>query len=219
MVDIRLAPSVTPNRSTADTGLINAHSTRDGALYIADWIQGLVVEGRGYMLQFGTEDAPINSTTVIDPTLVEASVDVAAGLTMIPFWGQGVVGTWQTAALINYMIEVDNGKVRRTGGGTAFTPLNLHTGSSLSSDATVFVGPDITTAAKTTAGSLEVYRESIEVNVGDVADYWPKMEYIPAYPPIVAGPGATLVHFGCTSVDMTVYGNLMWCEIPSTMVS
>ena len=186
---------------------------------ISDWRQALIIAGRGYMLQFGTEDAPIASTTSIDDLLVTAVVDVPSGTSAIPLYGQGVVATWTTATLINYMIEVDNTKVRRSSGGSAFTPLALRTDAPIASASTVYVGPDVVTSAKTSGGSLEIYRESIEVNVGDVADYWPKMEYSPLVSPVVVGPASIIVHFGAATADMTVYGNLMWVEYPSQYIT
>ena len=185
----------------------------------ADWKQSYVLSGRAFMLQFGVEDAPVASTGSIDDLLAMATVDVPSGTTVIPLWGQGVVGTWTTGTLINYMIEVDNGKVRRSSGGTAFTPLSLRTDSLRSSACTAYVAgaSDIVAAAKTSGGSLEIYRESIEVNMGDAADYWPKMEYNPVIAPVVIGPASVVVHFGAAA-DLTVYGNLMWAEFPTAHI-
>jgi hypothetical protein len=196
-----------------------------GDINNADWKQSYVLSGRAFMLQFGDEDAPVASTGSIDDQLAMATVDVPSGTTIIPMWGQGVVGTWTTGALINYMIEVDNGKVRRSSGGTAFTPICLRTdkkngtGSAGVSGCTAYVAgaSDIVAAAKTSGGSLEVYRESIEVNTGDAADYWPKMEYNPVIAPVVVGPASVVVHFGA-SADLTVYGNLMWAEFPTAHI-
>ena len=196
-----------------------------GDINNADWKQSYVLSGRAFMLQFGDEDAPVASTGSIDDQIAMASVDVPSGTTIIPMWGQGVVGTWTTGALINYMIEVDNGKVRRSSGGTAFTPICLRTdkkngtGSAGVSGCTAYVAgaSDIVAAAKTSGGSLEVYRESIEVNTGDAADYWPKMEYNPVIAPVVVGPASVVVHFGA-SADLTVYGNLMWAEFPTAHI-
>ena len=190
---------------------------------MSDWKQAYVLSGRAFMLQFGTEDAPVTSIGSIDDQLAMATLDVPSGTTVVPLWGQGVVGTWTTATLINYMIEVDNAKVRRSSGGTAFTPLCLRTdldngtGSAGVSGCTVYVAgaSDIVTSAKTSGGSLEIYRESMEVNSGDAADYWPKMEYNPVISPVVVGPASVLVHFGAATADMTVYGNLMWAEFPT----
>jgi len=196
-----------------------------GDINNADWKQAYVLSGRAFMLQFGAEDAPVASTGSVDDQLAMATVDVPSGTTIIPMWGQGVVGTWTTGALINYMIEVDNGKVRRSSGGTAFTPICLRTdkkngtGSAGVSGCTAYVAgaSDIVAAAKTSGGSLEVYRESIEVNTGDAADYWPKMEYNPVIAPVVVGPASVVVHFGA-SADLTVYGNLMWAEFPTAHI-
>ena len=196
-----------------------------GDVSSADWKQSYVMSGRVFMLQFGTEDAPVASTGSIDDQLAMATVDVPSGTIIMPLWGQGVVGTWTTGTLINYMIEVDNAKVRRSSGGTAFTPLCLRTdldngtGSSGVSGCTVYVAgaSDIVAAAKTSGGSLEIYRESIEVNTGDAADYWPKMEYNPVICPLVVGPASVVVHFGAAA-DLTVYGNLMWAELPSANI-
>ena len=196
-----------------------------GDVSSADWKQSYVMSGRVFMLQFGTEDAPVASTGSIDDQLAMAIVDVPSGTIIMPLWGQGVVGTWTTGTLINYMIEVDNGKVRRSSGGTAFTPICLRTdldngtGSAGVSGCNAYVSgaSDVVASAKTSGGSLEIYRESIEVNVGDAADYWPKMEYNPVICPLVVGPASVLVLFGA-SADLTVYGNLMWAELPSANI-
>ena len=47
MVDVTISGAVTPNRATSD-GLIVAHGTRSGELFVADFIQGLIMEGRGF---------------------------------------------------------------------------------------------------------------------------------------------------------------------------
>jgi hypothetical protein len=184
------------------------------------------MEGRLFSLQFGTEDAPIDSTTDIDDELVEACCDVTTGTTVIPVYAQGVAGVWTDGALlINYMIEIDNAKVRYISGGTAYTPLSLRVGSPVASTSKAYVGTDITVGAKTTGGSLEVYHESIEYDIGAEANgqYWPKMEYTPlrnsGVAPIVVGPGSVLVHLGSNTGDITCYGSLQWFEIPSTMVT
>jgi len=185
---------------------------RDGSLGTMDWKQSFVFEGKAYMMQIGTEDAPVASTTSIDAELVMGVIDVPDGAVVIPVWAQYVVGTWTSAALINFMLEVDNAQVRYSSGGTAWTPLNLHTGMANGSACTCYVGTDVTVGDKTSGGSLEIYRESMEVNLGDTADYWPKMEYIPQASPVVKGPGSIVIHAGATA-DVTGYTNIMWLEL------
>lgn len=215
---IGLRAATTPTR-VGEGDIKDIAATRDGALHVVDWKQALAFEGRAFSLQFGTEDAPIDSTTLIDDQLVTALVDVPSGTIAMLYWAQVVVGTWQDGTLYNFLIEVDSGKNRFTSGGTAYTPLNLRTDKPIASLATARVGPDITVAAKTSGGSLELWRESVEVNVGNVADYWPPFEYNPDLLELVVGPASILLHFGATNVtDPTIYGSMHWFEIPSTSV-
>lgn len=192
--------------------------TRDGSLATIDWRQVLAFEGNCYMMQIGAEDAPVDGTTAIDDTLVYGVIDVPSGAVAIPLWAQAVVGTWGSSVLLNYMIEIDNAKERYSSGGTKWTPLNIHTGTANSSRCTCYVGADVTTSAKTSSGSLELYRESIEVNVGDAADYWPKMEYNPKICPVVEGPGSIVMHLGSNTGDVGAYANIIWAELDSDSV-
>jgi hypothetical protein len=218
MTDIRGVATTTPTRKTSDDQLLAARLMRDGSLVTVDWKQALVAEGRAFSLQLGTEDAPINSTTSIDDQLVWAVVDVESGTTVIPYFCQAVVGTWTSSTLVNFMMEIDNAAARYSSGGTAYTPLNLRTSNFISSTSTAYVGTDVTTSAKTSGGSLELYRESIEVNVGDAADSWPIFEYKPSVCPVIVGPGSWLFHFGAASADVTAYGVMQWFEVPSNSI-
>ena len=221
MVDLRVNATVTPNRETADGNWMYGRATRDGALFVADWTMALALEGRAFMLAFGAENAPVNSCTTIADTLAQITVDAQTGTTIIPFYGQAVVAVWSTGTLINYMVSVDN-KTRWGSGGTLYAALPLRTDAPIASTSVAYVGPDITSLAKSSY-EREVYRESMEVNLGDAADYWPKMEYKPlaeaGVPPIVVGEGSVVVYFGATTADVQGYGNIQWLEIPSNMVS
>jgi hypothetical protein len=69
-----------------------------GDINNADWKQSYVLSGRAFMLQFGTEDAPVASTGSIDDLLAMATVDVPSGTTMHrePV---DVLSMWQVAAI------------------------------------------------------------------------------------------------------------------------
>jgi hypothetical protein len=207
---------------------MSLRSLRGGAAVVANWTTALALEGRLFSLQFGTEDAPIDLTVAIDDQLVEACCDVQTNTTVIPAYAQGVVGVWtDTATLYNFMVEIDNAKTRYVSGGTAYTPLSLRVGSPVAPTSKAYVGTDVTVGAKTAGGSLEMYHESLEIDIGSEANaqYWPKMEYKPLtdarVPAFVVGPGSVLIHFGMTTGngDATGYGSLQWFEIPSTMVT
>lgn len=218
MVDLRVQGTTIPARRTGD-GNIEVQGLRDGSLRVADWKQALALEGRAFIMQLGTEDAPIASTTSIDDALVWGVIDVASGTTALLYHAEAVIATWTTATLVNMMIEYDNAKVRYTSGGTAFTPLGLRTDAPIASTSAAYVGTDVTVAAKSTGGSLEVYRQSVEVNLGDAADSAPMWEYNPVVLEPVVGPASILFHFGAASADVTAYGNMKWLEVPTNSIN
>lgn len=219
MSDIRLIASTTPTRRTADGQYLDVRGARDGSMVIMDWKQALALEGRLYLVQLGTEDAPIASTTSIDDQLVWAVVDVPSGTTVLPVFAQVAIGTWTTSALLNFMIEIDNAQTRYASGGTAFTPLALgRTDAPDSSNCTVYVGTDVTVGAKTSGGSLEVHRVSIEDNWGDTGDSFIIPDYRPDPMPAVVGPASVLFHLGAGTADVTAYGSMQWFEVPSSSV-
>ena len=216
---VGLRAATTPVRVGEDD-VKDIAGTRDGALHTVDWLQALILEGRGFSIQMGTEDAPVDLTVAIDDILVWALVDIPAGTTAIPIFAQGVIATWSDGTLLNMMIEIDRAKTRYASGGTAYTPLNLRTDTPIASLATAFVDADTVPSAKSVGGSLEIYRESIEVNVGDAADYWPPMEYEPDHPEMVVGPASMIFHFGAANggTAPTGYGSMQWIEMPTTAI-
>ena len=79
----------------------------------------------------------------------------------------------------------------------------------------------LTLSAKTDPGSMELYRESFELDAGLATDNQPKMVYEPDVPVAVVGPGAIIVHFGATSgaTEPTVYASVQWVEIPTPSIT
>ena len=211
-----LVAATTPERA-GEKDIVNWHGLRDGTGVTIDWLQALILEGRGFLNQIGTEDAPVLATGSIDDQLAFGLVDVKAGTTCIPFFAQAVIATWTTSLLVNFMIEIDNTQTRFASGGASFTPLNLRTDDPIASTSDNVYGcpGDIVTAARGTNQGLELYRESIEVNVGDLADYNPPMRWQPKVCPLIVGPGSFIVHLGSGTADVTAYGAMKWIEIVS----
>lgn len=222
MTDLRVYPGVaTVTRTTADGGWLPARASRDGSICAIDWRQMAVMEGHGYIMQLGDEDAPVDSTTSVDDVLVWATLDVPTGTTIIPISAQVAIATWSTSTLVNFLVEVEDDKIRYDSGGTAFTPLNLNTGSSNASACTAYTmaGAGVVAAAKVSGHSLELFRTSLEVNWGDAADGIPNMFWNPKVPPTIVGPASVVLHLGAATADVTAYGNIQWIEQPSTAIT
>ena len=203
---------------------------------VVDFYTEMVMDGRTFGVQIGTMDgaAAINSTgTAVADTLVWALTDAANGTTLIPVQAQVAIATWETATLIDFMLEADMGKVRfsAVGGGGAFTAINTRGDSPRNAASTSYVnlttGAGVQAAAKSTIGgkdgSYEFYMNAIETNLGDEADAaqnaglrWSAKE--DGSPPIIVGPGSFLFHLAVASADVTAYGNYRFIELPSESV-
>lgn len=223
MTDLRVKPGVAAvGGMTADgIGYMPLRSTRDGAVAVIDWKLMLSMEGRAFQIHAGEENAPIEICPAIDDQKGFMLCDVPDGVAIIPTYAQAQIGVWQAAAtLFNFMIEVDNTKVRYSSTGTAAVPLNMNTASTNRSACICYVG-DVTPAAKTVGGSLELYRESVEVAFGNTGDYIPAFTWEPDVAPVIVGPASLIIHFGCTpgNGDPTGYGLLQWIELPAHQAS
>ncbi len=176
-----------------------------------DFFSYMVLIGKGYLVFAGAENAPID-TTPVDDTTLNMLVDVPSGVTVMLAEASAHVVDLAAGTLAEVMLEVDNTKVRYSSGGTAFTPINLNTGFANASGLAAYVGPDITAAAKTAGGSLEIARHSIsnDAKATQLADentnyLWTARKHIPV---IVAGPGSVLLHFGSATADVTGYSQM-----------
>ncbi|HEC64707.1 MAG TPA: hypothetical protein ENI23_05405 [bacterium] len=130
-VDIR----VQPNEDTLvrTSNIKNVRSTKDGAIYAAEWIQSLIDAGHGFSAGIGllsaAEALPAAAITTLRPQLW---IRVPTNTTIIPLYGAiEVEDTGATTAF-----EVAIGKVGSdVGNGTSsaadFGPVNMSTGADL----------------------------------------------------------------------------------------
>jgi len=225
MTDLRVRPGVaTPSAVTADgIGYLPLRATRDGSPSVIDWKLMLSMEGCGFTIKAGDEATPVAiSDGAADDELAFMIVDVPTGLTIIPTMVQCVIGVWSDCTLVDFIIEADKNGVRYDGaGGTAAVAMNMNTGSPKKSGTITYAGNDILPAARTALMSLELYRESVEVNLGDTGGPIPKFLYEPDVAPVIVGPGSLIVHLGATSGNgvATAYGTVQWLEFPSHQAS
>jgi len=170
----------------------------------------LVLLGRVYLVYTGTEDAPIDGTPVDDTTL-NMVIDIPAGINAMVVEASVHMSDMTTGTIAQAMLEIDT-KNRYTSGGTAFTPLNMHTGFGYGGGGCLaYVGPDITAAAKS-VGSREVWRWQIsnDAKATELADEFRNGLYTAKIntPAIVTGPGSILLHFGSATADVKTYSQL-----------
>ena len=203
-------------RSLGNEDKVRATINEFGMPVGMDWSDYLVLLGRAYLVQAGTENAPID-TSPVDDAAVNMLVDVPSGITAVLLEASCHIVDMTTGTAPEVMIEVDNAKVRYSSGGTAFTPLNLHTGKSNSSGCLAYVGPDVAAGAKSAGGSLEVARQTMgndalatQVGSENYNFLWTaKVNAIT----IVEGPGSIILHFGSETADVTGYSQLKFAVL------
>lgn len=206
----------------ADGRAVSPRANRRGELIVADFWTQMLLDGRLYHLQIGTEDAPVASTAAIDDQLGWLLADQSAGYAMIPFAAQVVVANWTTATLIGSMLEADLAKKRYSSGGTAQAPQNMRGDAPFSFAGEGYVGTDITLAAKTAVPqSVELYRgphvEDAQATPDAAAasvtlDYSARRHSLVA----VVGLGALVLHHGVTTADVNSYGFMQFIQIERT---
>jgi hypothetical protein len=224
MTDLRVYPSVFDvGRLTADNGGFRAaRATRDGALFVSDWKQSLIMEGRGYIVTVGAVSTPITgggAGTTVDTTEPEFAIAVPSGTSILPI---RVSVQCQVPLLATdsdeseIVIGIDRTQVITGGTSTSETIFNLRTDNPRASLCTA--------TSAYTADSTSTLALGIElihaVKVGDVQSAvgttWGDLEalYEPDVVPIIMGP-ATLVGFWGGTVATTGFAQVAWLELPS----
>lgn len=203
---------------------------RRGELVVIDFWTQLVIDGRMFHMQVGTEDAPTATCGTLDDTLAHMLVDGKVGTTYIPAYADAQLATYAATTVPPMaMLEIDRAKARYSSGGSAFVPENLRTDRPRTSNAAAaYVGEDITALAKTAVpGSMEIARrcfgETAPTATNEPTDFLHNLTplFVASQRPgaVVVGVGSILLHFGCATADGTGYSVLQWAEIDTDNVT
>ena len=200
---------------------------KQGILVVADYFDQMVLSGRGYHMQVGTESAPVNSTVAIADTLVTMLADSAAGNIMIPMLYEVNFEFGATSVFIETMLEVDKLKVRFSSGGADFTPANLRSDDINSANGVFKVqsGAGIIALAKSAVpDSIELARKQLsedaitDPTTGKLA-LNPIIYSVKDRPIcVIVDVGSILGHLGATSLDVTGFQVLQFLQMPKSEV-
>lgn len=198
---------------------------RRGELVVIDFWTQLVLDGRMFHMQIGTESTGVDCTTTLDDELVWMVVDGVDGWTLLPALYEVSIDTLASGTTPEAKLEIDRSIIRYNTGGTSYVPENLRTDRPrVSVAASPHVGTDITTDAKSTVpASIEIghhtfYEDAIGTGTGSEFHYY-TLNARERPLPAVVGIGSICCHFGCTTSDITGFGCLQWAELPSESVT
>ncbi len=214
-VDIRVTPDEDDLlRNTSQKG---ARSTKDGALYTAEWIQSLIDAGHGFTAGIGLLSAgevlPNAVITTLRPTLW---IRVPQNTTIIPIYGaievedSGAVSAFE-AAIGKVGSDVGNG----TSDAADFGPVNMKTGSGLySSQCTARQEATVDVSANPDDDLWRAFKHEDNVATPATAG-GANFEWDPSgRAPKLVGPATLMMYIGAGAAPQ-VTARFQWVEFPS----
>jgi hypothetical protein len=195
--------------------------TRDGAAFSADWIQALILEGRGFGAGIGLlsagEALPAAAITTLRPQLW---VRVPNGTAIIPFYAAvqvedtGATGNFEVSLGIS-PIDAGNG----TSSAADYGPVALRTDAPISSNCTCRqeATGDVTAASDPTVELWRVFKAednaATPATGGNANFVWE-----PEVCPVVVGAGTLHMAIG-SSAAPTVTAQIQWVEVPESAIT
>jgi hypothetical protein len=173
-----------------------------GGALVADWRQGLIARGFGWVVDVGTLTTPVvggGNGTVLDLEQPELAVNVPSGYAMVPLrisvqcqMGLQTTDSHESEIWVGF----DRTQVQTAGTSTAETPLNLRTDLSGApfTAYSAYTADGVAAPAINTLARKQVLTD-VQSAVG-VNPYVFDLVYEPANPPILIGPGHIAVYFG-----------------------
>ncbi len=224
MSDLRIKTGVSsPTRVTSDGQWINARGSRSGALYTADWLQAMAMEGRMFVANAGTITTPITfGAGSIDSTEPDLHLAVADGTTAFLVSLDIVVEAYGSTAIFEFMAAIGEGGT--AGADTATVPTNLRTDAPVSTTSVVG-NASAADAVYMTTNISEFWRGGLAkaVTIGTADDdssiqketyHWSARES--GKYPILVGAAQLQVH--CAAQASTGFITAVWVEVPSNSI-
>jgi len=217
MADIYLQGQTTSKGRYGNGATVKATGTRDGALYVADYIHALAMEGRVFHQGVGSLTTPTAfriGITTLQPELV---IDVPTGTTIIPV--EISVHLETLAGTISEIVAMTGTALRGAGTSTAGAPLSTRTDRPVTSGCSTYY----TYAGNAVAmsGTVEFWRWGFPW-VTATAEGNPIMKAIynvrDNTPQVIVGPGNLSIYIGGTTAGPTGYVTCSWAELPSTSI-
>ena len=211
----------------SDGGDVYVRALRDGSLVDTDWIQALILEGRGFMFNVGSFSSPLvggGAGAAMDIDQPEFVVRIPKGTSILPVRIEIAQGKPVGAAdndEVDLLIAVDQDSAQ-TDGTAAVDPetvYNMNTLHSRASNCVVrsaFTG-DITDPVL----DLELARyNSVYESHSLVDGEWTghTLIYEPETPPIINGPAMLVGYWGGTQAT-EAFASVQYVEIPSELVT
>lgn len=210
-MDLRLYVAQDTLPATSEGQWLNAHGSKRGELYIADFYLRHVLEQRAYQVRAGTITAPLAGDILITDAAAEMCADAVAGDTIIPVYLNAHVEALNGGTLP----EIAAKSVATVStAGTVFTPLLHYSGGrAASTTARVAATGGVTVTAELATTTLRHFANLVAV-AGDVilADHEWRM------PPVLNGPRCFYVQVAGVGTGPLYFAHFDYIELKTSNV-
>lgn len=215
MSDIRLVAreSAGSVARVAAGGYRGASGTRDGALFVADWLRALAHEGRVFIASDAdANDAVLGQTSFADttPTFL---LRVPSGTTAIPIFASLQQSGSVAGGAITVTFEIDNADPYASG-GTAETILSTRTDQPFTPGCSLYSNPTVTTGNY----GVQVDNFLVGPDISSAEGAINRILWTPPAPIFLVGPASKKIYTYAASTGPTWQWAIGWAEIPTTAI-
>lgn len=201
-------------RVTGQGGNIGLQSTKDGALYTADFVLGAALEGRVFNAAVGTATTVATFLATWVESKPQLNIDVPAGLAIIPTRISIYLET-SAGALVECFATTGTNAIG-AGTSTAVTPLSTRTDRPAGGSGCT-VNSLYSAAGTTQTGQVEFWHDGYafaDTTLGPIKFFeWDWKDN----PQVIVGPGSLAIYISSNgNTAPTGFIRANWIELPTT---
>ena len=207
----------------ADQAIVN----RMGFQVVTDFFTQMILSGRAYHIQVGTEDAGVEISADLDDELAFIICDNSVGNCMMPLLYEATPGVIAGAKILQAALTVDKDIVRYSSAGTAYVPANLRGDDRNAASGVFYVQSDdvIPVAASASPNCIDLARQDfLEDTIAASIGYpgmWNTLVYSIRKRPSCAiiDAGSIVCQFGANTDQPVSYGCMEFAQFPKALVT
>jgi hypothetical protein len=211
MADLRIIGQTTSKARVGNGANVGVTGTRDGAIYVADYIQALAMEGRIFHVSHGTITTPITFLAYAAKRPVFA-LDVPTGTAVIPT--RIDVFLESAAGTVTEIIAGTVGNVLGAGTSTALTPACTRTDRPVASNCSAYGNYTADSAAFT--NDVEFWRAGTPIAAAAGVPNLYTWKISDGNPQVLVGASALYLFVAATSTQATGFVKVTYAEVPSS---
>lgn len=213
MADLRIVGQTTTKGRVGNGANVGVTGTRDGAIYVADYIQALAMEGRLFSVSHGTITTPITFLAYAVKRPVFA-LDVPAGTAVIPTKIE--VYLEAAAGTVTEIVAGTVGNILGAGTSTALTPVSTRTDRPVTTGCSAYGNYTADSAAFT--NDVEFWRTGTPIAAAAGVPNLFTWKVSDGNPQVLVGASGLYLFVAATTTQATGFVNVTFAELPASAI-